>query len=599
MLSSFTMLQTNALVFLTKKLWQYSVGNRGNVVFYFVLFLFANVIGILDPFVIAKILDVMQERGITHDTFPTITLLLVAYVGLQIAFWAFHGPARIIETRNAFIVRANFKKFLLDHTLRLPSSWHTDHHSGDTINKIEKATGGLFQYSGRTFEVIETVMRLLCSYAILAYFNLHATYLVVFFLFISFALVMRIDRILVAQYRQLNNADNEISAKIFDVISNITTVIILRIERLVASAIYKKIVQPFKLYRSNTRINELKWFLVSVSSALLVFFVLSSAMVSHIYLGTPLVLGTIYILYSYVQRIVDIGFRFAYLYGDIVQQKSAVMNADSLVDAFAKETPLPSRPLPPRWKQIEIKSLFFSYHTEEGSDLHLHDVDLTIKHGQRIALIGASGSGKTTMLKILRGLYEPQRIEVSLDGQRLTKGVQAMSASIALIPQDPEIFNATIRENITVGIAQTDRDIKRYTDLAQFTEVVKRLPHGLESSIVEKGVNLSGGEKQRLALARGLMASADKSIVLLDEPTSSVDLKNESSIYQNIFRVFKDKAIVSSIHRLHLLPLFDKIYFFDRGRVIASGSLEELQQHSPAFARLWKKYQTVSTQGLK
>jgi ATP-binding cassette subfamily B protein len=120
--------------------------------------------------------------------------------------------------------------------------------------------------------------------------------------------------------------------------------------------------------------------------------------------------------------------------------------------------------------------------------------------------------------------------------------------------------------------------------------VVERLPRGLESHIKEKGVNLSGGEKQRLAIARGLIASRDKEIVMMDEPTSSVDSKNELEIYRNIFRKFRDKTIISSVHRLHMLKLFDKIYVFDNGRIVASGTFERLKQKSPEFRELLKKY---------
>ena len=126
--------------------------------------------------------------------------------------------------------------------------------------------------------------------------------------------------------------------------------------------------------------------------------------------------------------------------------------------------------------------------------------------------------------------------------------------------------------------------------MARFTDVAERLPKKLNSFIFEKGVNLSGGEKQRLALARGLMACVDKAIVLLDEPTSSVDTKNELEIYHNIFDEFKEKTILASVHRLHLLSLFDTIYYFKAGKIIASGTLDELLATSEEFKDLWEKY---------
>jgi len=183
-----------------------------------------------------------------------------------------------------------------------------------------------------------------------------------------------------------------------------------------------------------------------------------------------------------------------------------------------------------------------------------------------------------------------------LDSRRIPEGFSGISSSIALIPQDPEIFATTILENITIGVDHDIDFVRKFTDMARFTDVVERLPKKFDSSIVEKGVNLSGGEKQRLALARGLMACEDKSIVLLDEPTSSIDSANELVIYHNIFDAFKDKAIISSIHRLHLLPLFDTIYFFRDGRIVASGTLAELLEKSEEFRTLWQKYhETANT----
>jgi len=320
------------------------------------------------------------------------------------------------------------------------------------------------------------------------------------------------------------------------------------------------------------------------------FIILSQYIYGSFISGQMVLIGTLFALYGYIERMNGTFFRFAYLYSDIARAKTAVKNSEELSKEFKIKQTNSGVLTEKKWSEVKVKSLVFSYEDKTGSKLHLDNVSLTLKKGQRVALIGESGGGKTTFLKVMRGLYEPKKIELYLDGNLLQEGFKSISENISLIPQDPEIFNSTILDNITVGVKHKLAFVTKFTDLASFTQVVNRLPKKFQSSIVEKGVNLSGGEKQRLALARGLLASVDKEIILLDEPTSSVDFKNELLIYQNIFREFLDKTIISSIHRLHLLHLFDCIYFFKGGKVIASGTLKELISNSEEFKTMWDKY---------
>ena len=583
-------MQNNPIIYLTKKMWRYAEGNRRNVVLYVLCCIIANSISFLEPLVIARLLNTIQEQGITQTSMPILFMHLVGLFGIMLGFWAFHGPARVIENKNAFWVRAHYKKHLIDGVMAFPVSWHTDHHSGDTIDKIEKGTTALFNYSGNTFITIQSIVRLVSSYIALTYFNLHAGYIVLCMVILTISIITQFDKVLVRQYKIIFGAENKISEKIFDAISNITTVIILRIEKLVSSAVYVKIMEPFGIFSKNKKIGETKWFLVSVCSSLMTILVLGSYLYTIAHTGAVVLVGTVYALYGYVGRISDLFFNFAFMYGNILQQKAAVLNAEEVANEFQDTQKATFIRLNDTWKELDIKSLTFSYHTKEGADVHLDDVSLTIRRSERVALIGESGSGKTTLLKIIRELYRPQHVEVRLDGALLPNAFASISDDIALIPQDPEIFSTTIRENITVGVDYDDASIKKFTDMACFTDVAEHLPNKLESFIFEKGVNLSGGEKQRLALARGLMASDNKMIVLLDEPTSSVDTKNELSIFQNIFNAFRDKTIIASVHRLHLLSLFDTIYYFKSGKIIASGTLEELQSTSDDFKDLWNKY---------
>ncbi|PIN87499.1 hypothetical protein COV12_03545 [Candidatus Woesearchaeota archaeon CG10_big_fil_rev_8_21_14_0_10_32_24] len=576
---------TNPIFSLTKLMWYFS--EKKKVISFYILFLFSNTIDFLNPLIVGKILNVIQEQGINDGNIGFIILLLSGFVILDLLFWGFHGPARIIELKNAFNVRAKYKKFLIDGTLNLPTQWHTDHHSGDTIDKINKSTDALYRFSSENFIIIESVLRLLSSYVALAYFNLHAGYIVLFMIVTTITLILKFDKKLVPQWDSLLKAENKVSAKIFDIISNITTVIILRVGKLVSKSIMGKVMQPYSLYKENINVNEIKWFFVSLCTAIMTFLVLFTYIFTNYKSG--LLIGTIFVLYEYVGRINSLFFRFAYKYAEIVQQQAAISNVEEISEEFKNEQKIRQHPLK-QWKEMKIDSLEFTYHTEDGAHPHIDHISLQINHNQKIALIGDSGSGKTTLLKIIRDIYSPRYVNIYVDGKIVKDGFKSISSYISLIPQDPEIFSSTIRENITLGLNYSDREIKLFTDMAGFSDVITKLPNGLNSSIVEKGVNLSGGEKQRLALARGLLASEDKEIILFDEPTSSVDSKNELLIYQNIFKRFKNKTIISSIHRLHLLPLFDHIYFFDNGKIIASGSYQELLKNSKEFQIILKRY---------
>lgn len=574
----------NPIWHLTKKMWKYSKGNRRQVVIYIILHVIANTIRFLDPLVLAWLLNTIQEQGVTADSMPKLLMILGLFIAITTGFWAFHGPARVLERYNAFKVRANYKKYLVEGTMDLPLAWHTDHHSGDTIDKIEKGSTALYDYAGHTFEIIQTIVQLVSSYIALVYFNLHAGYIVAFGIILVITTILKFDEYLRKQYKELYRAENRISEKVYDTVSNITTVIILRLERLLSKTIWKRIMAPFSLYKKNATVNEVKWFVTSIGTAIMIFLVVGTYL--WINQDAAIMVGTVSALYMYVSRINMLFFRFAYRYGEFVRMHSAVENSEELSDAFETTGKVKQETLD-KWKEIEVKGLTFNYGDKHG-ELHLQDVSLTIKNGEKIALVGESGSGKTTFMKLLRALYPPKKTTVKIDGKKI-KGFKAIKNKITLIPQEPELFATTIEENIAMGIPYKQEKVRKYAKLAKFDKVAMSLPNKYKSSIVEKGVNLSGGEKQRLALARGLLAAEDKPIILMDEPTSSVDAKNEIEIYKNTFKEFKQKTIISSIHRLHLLNMFDKIYLFKKGKIVARGTLQELMKDKE-FKPLWKKY---------
>lgn len=585
-------LKENPIVYLGLKLWQNSE-NKKKVVLYLALSWISNLFHICIPLIFALILNELQTNGVTGKNLYYLLSLSSLFVVRCVATWVFHGLSRMLENDNAFASKARYKIRFLKGVLALPLSWHNEHHSGDTNDKLEKGSSGLFGFAENTFRVVGIINSMIMSLVILIFFDIMAGLIALLMIIITIGIIVRFDKKLVPLYQHLNRVENKISEKILDVITNVNTVVILRIEKLLLKSISAKIEEPRELFWETNKLQEAKWFLVSLCTNIMLFLVIGCYLF-RVYWGfSVLAFGTLVALYGYANTVADYFFDIAGFYGDLLKNKARLINAEELSSEFKPTKNGNGANRKNNWRELKIDALNFSYHAGNDADLHLDNVSITVSRGEKIALIGSTGSGKTTLLKVIRELYQPQTAMVYLDGKEISDGFSSISSQISLIPQEPEIFATTILDNITAGVEYEIRTVLKYTDMARFTEVAERLPKKFDSLITEKGVNLSGGEKQRLALSRGLLASEDKTIVLLDEPTSSVDVATEMDIYKNIFDAFRDKAVISSIHKLHLLPMFDRIYFFSDAKIIASGTFEELLKHSLEFQDLWSKYQST------
>jgi ABC-type bacteriocin/lantibiotic exporter with double-glycine peptidase domain len=261
-------------------------------------------------------------------------------------------------------------------------------------------------------------------------------------------------------------------------------------------------------------------------------------------------------------------------------------------------------PLPGNWENIAIRNLNYK-HPQKGNapvintqglldpmpvwkkPAGLKKINLDFRRGQRIALIGESGCGKSTLLTLLRGLNDPSSdAMMEVDGGK-GFGFGHIANSVTLLPQEPEIFEASFEYNITMGLPFPKEEVERVCDLTRLSLVLNDLEEGINTRIIEKGQNLSGGQKQRLALARGVLAAHSSSIVLMDEPTSSMDPKTEQEIYLNMFKEFEGKTVISSLHRLHLLQHFDYIYVMNKGKIVEEGTLQSLLKSGEMFNKLW------------
>lgn len=593
--------KTNPIVNLFRYTWRYSEGNKVMVVVFILLSFLANFVQLFEPVVVSRAFNAVQFNPGDPNLLRNVIYNLSLVVLITLLFWAMHGTSRVIELKNGFFVRKKYKLQMFGKILALPTSWHKDHHSGDTIDKINKASEGLYEFSRLIFVIVTNVVRLGGGIVALWIFYPPASIMAILIAVATFTLIAKFDNRLRLGYKKIFSSENSLASAIHDYISNIITIITLRLKGRVTSEIEHRSMLAYPAYSKNAVIGEIKWFFASFLLSLMISSVLIlNAYQSYTATGI-IVLGTLFALYQYLRRIGDTFFEFALRYSDMIRQDAAIRAAEVINDDFAKVPIKEAVYLPVNWGTIEIKNLSFMYQSDDNPEhkrVHLSNVNFKIERGQRIALIGESGSGKSTLLALLRGLYTPIKASLDIDGKRMKHGLSHLYEHVTLIPQDPEIFNSTVEDNITMETRVEEKELEDAIELAQFKSTLQRLPNGLKTNVLEKGVSLSGGEKQRLALARGILAARNSEFLFMDEPTSSVDTQNELLIYEKIFTAFPDKTIISTVHRLHLLKMFDLIYYFKEGKIKASGSFEKLLL-DPEIKTLLEKYSVISSQPVK
>lgn len=579
-------------IYLARRAWSQARGHRRRMVLYVSMFLVAQAFSFAQPYVIGRLLNAVQLNGTSAGLLREVYVFAAAYFGIELGFWLFHAPARCIERSVAFEVRAGYKSTLFYQGTQLPLQWHRDNHSGDSIDRINRAANALYDFIANSFSVIYMVLRLFGAQLILCLFMPFAGVMALVTTLIVFALIFRFDRALGHQYDDLNAMENHVATALHDYFTNMITVITLRLEGRVWAEVKRRIAIPLSLYERNTRLGEAKWFTTNTLITTMIVVVLVVHARGQVVAGGVVMGGTLFTLFEYLRRIGDAFYSFAGLYGTLGRQAADVRGAEPLEAAFrALARTERSTALPAGWKQVRVADLKFKYR-DDARAASLDGVTVDLPRGKSIAVVGPSGSGKSTLLTLLRGLQPPQAATYTCDGAPLA--LADLAACTTLMPQEPEIFSDTIRFNITFGMEATDEEILAAIRAARFDGVLERLPGGLETHLVEKGVNLSGGEKQRLALARGVFFSRASEIVLMDEPTSSVDTPNEKAIYTNLLELYRDRCMVSSIHKLHLLPLFDHVYVFEAGRLVEDGSFQALVARQGVLARMWEAYQAAA-----
>jgi ATP-binding cassette subfamily B protein len=242
-------------------------------------------------------------------------------------------------------------------------------------------------------------------------------------------------------------------------------------------------------------------------------------------------------------------------------------------------------PVPADSGTINFEAVTFHYPARRDTSA-LDRFTLDVRTSEKVALVGPSGAGKTTVFQLLMRFYDPQSGTIRIGGVDLRSAdPRDVRRHLALVPQDPVIFASSVIDNVRYGRPDaSDQEVKAACDAAYATEFIERMPEGFESSLGERGVRLSGGQRQRLAIARAILA--DRPILLLDEATSALDAESERIVQRALERLMTGRTVLMIAHRLATVRHADRIAVMDHGRIVAVGTHDSLIRDNPLYARL-------------
>lgn len=496
-------------------------------------------------------------------------------MSLQILQWLCYGPARISEQVLAFEISKNYLEKLYGKLIFLPLKWHQMQHSGATVNRIRKGHTALKSFFSNGFVYVHTLAQLVLSVSAMVVFLPVFGTIAVGIGLLTMWLIARFDRTFIKLLNDVNEKDHAVNAKLTDGLSKIVSVLTLRLEHAFRSELMAKVQAMFVPFRRTVVVNEWKWFSAGTMVSLIYAVMVGGYVFQHYSPGEFFSLGGLVMILGFVNQFTNVFYTVAAQYTQIVHYYTDVQGASYIEQSDS--TPIPAPPINSflniSWQEIEVRNLNFSYEVPTAQGLSrptgVKDVRLKLQRSHKIALIGESGSGKSTLLALLRGTQQPDQFEIVVDGGRVNNW-RELNQKVTLLPQQSELFENTILHNITLGFPYEEKDIAEACRVARVTDFTCNFPEGLNTMLGENAGNLSGGQRQRIALARGILAARNSDIVLLDEPTSSLDEELEIQIYNELIDLFDTKVLIASFHNKKLAVLFDEVIFMKNGAILTN-----------------------------
>jgi ATP-binding cassette subfamily B protein len=530
----------------------------------------------------------LVDKGMTVGSADTINSYFFAFLGVAVLFGVFAALRFYIVTWLGERVVADLRSAVYARVIRMDPTFFEVTRTGEVLSRLTTDTTLVQSISGVGLSIaLRSSINLVGSLALLAFTNLKLLLLIVVAIPVVLVPVIALGRKLRGLSRSSQDRIADTSGLAGETLNAIQTVQAFTLEALHSARYRDAVEDSFDVAVQRTRVRA--W--LTALATMLVF----GAITAVLWVGAHQVLSgqmTSGELVQFLVLAVYAGIAAASLsemWSEVQRAAGAMERLVELQQAepaiVAPPSPLALPPLAGAGGRIEFDAVTFRYPSRPDQNA-LDDFTLAIEPGETVAFVGPSGAGKSTTFQLLMRFYDPASGIVRIDGVDIARAdPEQVRHRIGLVPQETMLFGATARENIRYGRPDaSDAEVEAAAVAAAADDFIRELPEGYETFLGERGTRLSGGQRQRIAIARAILKNPP--ILLLDEATSSLDAESERLVQGALERLMASRTTVIIAHRLATVLKADRIIVIEAGRIIATGTHEELLQASPLYARL-------------
>ena len=571
-------------------LWPYITKFKGRVLIAILALVGAKGATLLMPWALKEIIYEVDKS--INPLLLVPTLLLVMYGALRFAS-VFLGEVRdAVFSRVTEHAMRDIGLKVFKHLHSLDLAFHLDRQTGGISRDIERGTSGLsFLMRFLMFNIVPTLFEIITVAIIFGtlfsiWFALITLLAVAIYIFFTVAVTQWRNRFI----RESNAADNQSNTRAIDSLLNYETVKYFNNEEYEAKT-YDTFLATWEQARLKNRLSLLA---LNSGQALIIACAITALMwlgASEVVTG-ELTIGELVMINAYmIQLFLPLNF-LGFVYREIRRALTDLENMLGLLNTQPKVADAhEAKELVIKQGEISFDKVSFHYDSKRPI---LKSISFNVAAGSKVAIVGASGAGKSSLARLLYRFYELSSGTISIDKQAInTVTLASLRKAIAIVPQDTVLFNSTIRENIAYGRpSATEDEINKAINMAHLTDFINSLDKGDKTLVGERGLKVSGGEKQRIAIARAILKQSP--ILIFDEATSALDSHAEQAILKAMREVANDHTSIVIAHRLSTITDADSIIVLKAGEIIEQGKHQELLNQNGEYARMWALQQKQS-----